>query len=265
MDNEDTRNRLDVIFYDSVKLAQLGRAVVGEQTIQEFCQKNKLSRSLVSRLLNGTLKAPPTIRTIYRFAGGNAKVVDEMLHACGYPASVAAHIRKVPNLLGEIDKETSTTCVPHLAESNASGLYLLLNALAREEYSDQLQIDYRCDGTFAIQQVAGHTIAGIPAFCSDESSAESVWRHALRSFAQALTRWNASNVCYCLFTNNTKIYSKLKITPNLDYKLAVLLTTDGQNFREQYVIAPHGASENEQDDHVKDFPVWLVPSSHCSL
>ena len=255
----------DGIVFDSMRLSQLGRAVVGEQTVQEFCQKTSLSRSLVSRLLNGTLKAPPTIRSIYRFAGENGQIVDEMLNAGGYPTGAIAHMKKMPNLLREANKEFPVLSALHLVESNASGLTLTLNTLVRQEYGEQFQIDYRIDGTFAIRQVAGYTLVGIPAFCSDETYSDDVWRQALRALAQALTRWNDSDVCYCIFTNSSQIYSKLKITPNLDYKLAALITTDGRFFQSQHVIAPYGASEEEKDDYVKNFPVWLVPISDSSL
>ena len=102
MDNADLRdphNGSEELFFDAQRLAQLGRSIVGEQTIQDFCQKTGLSRSLVSRLVNGTLKAPPRIRSIYRFAGDDAKLADQMLEACGYPSGAIAHMREIPALL----------------------------------------------------------------------------------------------------------------------------------------------------------------------
>lgn len=255
----------DGISFNPQRLAQLGRTVVGDQTVQEFCQKTSLSRSLVSRLLNGSLKAPPRIRSIYRFAGENSQIADEMLMACGYPASAVAHMRKTPALLREAEQDSSVPYAPFLADSLTSGLTLMLNVLTQQNYGDRFQIDYRSDGTFAINNIANHTLVGIPAFCSDEAQADNVWRQALHNFAMALRRWNSPGICYILLTNTSQIYTKLKATPNLDYKLAALFTQNGQDFLAQNVIAPHGASEDKMGDYVKDFPIWFVSSSENSL
>ena len=79
--------------FDPTRLAILARRIVGERTVQDFCEERGLSRSLVSRILNGTLKAPPRMRSVYRFAGEDTAMADEMLVACGYPAGA---IRRQP-------------------------------------------------------------------------------------------------------------------------------------------------------------------------
>ena len=71
--------------FNPLELARVGNSVVGNQGLEAFCQKTKLSRSMVSRLLNGSLKSPPRVRTIYKFVEGNDAKAKEMLAACGYP------------------------------------------------------------------------------------------------------------------------------------------------------------------------------------
>ena len=53
--------------YNPFELARIGYTVVGNQNVVSFCEKRKLSRSVVSRLLNGSLKSPPRVSTIYKF------------------------------------------------------------------------------------------------------------------------------------------------------------------------------------------------------
>lgn len=268
MDNADLRdphNGSEELFFDAQRLAQLGRSIVGEQTIQDFCQKTGLSRSLVSRLVNGTLKAPPRIRSIYRFAGDDAKLADQMLEACGYPSGAIAHMREIPALLRDAEKEPAVPAAPHLAECNYFGLALMLNGLTRGNYGTTFQIECGVDDTFALHLESNQTIVGIPAFCANEFQIEDVWRKALHTLAVALTKQNSSNTCYFLLTNSQQLYSKLKVTPNIDYRLAVLLTTDGRDFQSQYVIAPHIADEEEAKNWMKNFPVWIAPDDHSSL
>lgn len=247
----------DTVKFNSQRLAQLGRAVVGERSVQEFCKETSLSRSLVSRLLNGSLKGPPTIRSIYRFAGSNLQLANEMLKACGYPTGAIEHLTKIPDMLREAEKNFSVPSVPILTQNKASGLSLMLAVLADKQYGDHFNIDYRTDGSFAIQSVSGHTLVGIPAFCTSEIEIDEVWKNAIRSFALSLTRWNSSEICYFLFTNSKQLFAKLTATPNINYKLAVLLTTDGYHFHSQHVIPPYGASKEEQDESVLDFPIRL--------
>ena len=76
----------EMITFDRKKLAQIGRMVIGNRSIQEFCEERELSRSLVSKLLNQTLNGPLTIRSIHKFVGdGKEHLINEMLEACGYP------------------------------------------------------------------------------------------------------------------------------------------------------------------------------------
>lgn len=71
--------------YDPFELARIGYTVVGNQGLKAFCKKTSLSPSVVSRLLNGSLKSPPRVSTIYKFVAGNEDQAKEMLRACGYP------------------------------------------------------------------------------------------------------------------------------------------------------------------------------------
>lgn len=261
MDNtemSELKGEPDGITFDSHRLAQIGRSIVGEQTIQVFCNQSGISRSLVSRILNGTLKSPPRISSIYRFAGGDTKVADEMLLACGYPPGTIAHMKERPALLSKAELDSPIVYAPYLAANPAACLALILNLLGRMDYGDRYQTDYRLDGTFAIELGHDHKLIGIPAFSTDDSDPDSVLRTALRKFALTLPRWDSSHAVYFLVTNTQQMFSKLKATPNIDFKLAVLLTTDGQNIASQHVIAPYGASKEEQDATVRDFPVRFV-------
>ena len=71
--------------YNPFELARIGYTVVGNQNVVSFCEKRKLSRSVVSRLLNGSLKSPPRVSTIYKFVAGDEDKAEQMLVACGYP------------------------------------------------------------------------------------------------------------------------------------------------------------------------------------
>lgn len=257
-DVREPDDKSDAARFDSQKLAQLGRAVIGERSIQEFCKETSLSRSLVSRLLNGSLKAPPTIRSIYRFAGSDSQIAYDMLNACGYPTDAIEHLSKMPDLLRKASKSSSTPASPQLFQNHSSGLSLFLKVLSDHQYGEQFDIAYHIDGTFAINSVEGHTLVGIPALCSSEGEVEAVWKRSLRAFALALTRWDSPNTCYMLFTNVKQIYDKLTNITNLCYKLAVLLTTDGQNFQSQHVIPPYGGLREIQDECMMDFPINLV-------
>lgn len=248
----------DAAKFDPQKLAQLGRIILGENSIQEFCKNTSLSRSLVSRLINGSLEAPLTIRSIYRFAGSNSRIAHDMLKACGYPPEAIEQLRKMPDLQKKANQASSTPAAAQLFQNHSSGLSLFLKVLTEHQYAEKFNIEYYVDGTFAIQSIEGHTLVGISALCSLEGEVEIVWKRSLREFALAITRWNSINTCYMIFTNVKQLYEKLINTPNLDFKLAVLLTTDGKSFQSQHVIPPYGGFQEIQDGCMMDFPINLV-------
>lgn len=256
-ENACNTDLLPRLVFDAQALAQIGRAVVGDRTIQKFCQETALSRSLVSRLLNGTLKQPPTVRTILRFTENDRSVAEKMLFACGYPQGVIDHLFSIPKLRSESESQANVTFAKELSLRPASGLEVMINALDKLHCDCNFSIDYN-SGVFAIHEIASHTIVGIPAFCSDESQVDSKENQAVQSLSRSLTIWTDINTCFFIITNNTKLFSILKELPNLDYKLAVLLTTDGQGFRQQHVIAPYGVKADKWDDFVKKFPVNFV-------
>lgn len=255
--NDCQTDLLPRLVFDAQTLAQIGRAVVGDRTIQKFCQETALSRSLVSRLLNGTLKQPPTIRTILRFAGNDRSVAEKMLCACGYPQGAIDHLFSIPKLRSESESQVNVTFSNELALRPVSGLEVMINALDKLHFDCNFTIDYN-NGVFAIRKIASHTIVGIPAFCFDESQVDSEEHRAVQSLSRSLTVWTDINTCFFMITNNSRLFSNLKTLPNLDYKLAVLLTTDGQGFQQQHVIAPYGVKAEKWDDFVKKFPVNFV-------
>lgn len=251
----------DTARFDPQRLAQIGRAVIGNRSIQEFCNDTSLSRSLVSRWLNCSLAAPPTIRSVLRFAGEDARVAREMLKACGYHDGTFDRLKEMPTLLKNTEKTSALTAVPELASNSTSGLSLMLEVLTDLKYGEQFTVDYRADGTFAIHSVAGYTLVGVSAFASPATEIDDVWRKCVSSFAVSLTRWCAENTCYFLITNVRRLFDKLSLTPNLNYKLSTLLTMDGKHFESQYVIPTFGANMEEKGGKVNEFPLQLVKAS----
>lgn len=257
---ESPEHKADIVKFVPQALAQLGRDIVGERSIQDFCAETKLSRSLVSRLLNGNLSAPPTVRTIYRFAGEKgSEVIDKMLEACGYPTTTLEYVKELQKDKDNLPIKSSDAVNLNLAQNPAGSLSMLVNCLKEKGYGDQYNIDFRSEGTFAISPtIKGWTLACVSAFCTDMQDVETVWRKGLLDFARALTYWNPAETIYFILTNSDISFAKFKKLPNLAYKLAILTTSDGQKYTDQFVIAPMGTSDEEKDEVIRNFPVNLI-------
>ncbi len=248
----------NAVRFDSKKLALLCRSVLGTKSIQAFCEETKLSRSLVSRLLNGNLVAPPSIRSIYRLAGSNnPKMIDEMLKACGYPAAAVEYLAKFRNEPVGIATNSEKDLCAITIKKPAGLLTMLVEQLESLGYGKQFNIDYRTPNLFAIcSAVDGWTLACIPALC-DDNDTEGAWKRGVQGLAKAITLWNDQTV-YFLFTNSAAARDRLKLVPNLAYKVAILNTSDGVSFDDQIIIPPLGTNVEEGNGDGLKFPVNLV-------
>lgn len=212
--------------FDPAKLAQIGRALLGDQSIQEFCSERGLSRSLVSKLLNQSLSGPPTPRSICKFVGdGNEHLLNETLAACGHPP--------IPSeLLEKLRGGAASDADGSADRLSTYGFHLLTGKLLESSFEGSFQVDFRSDGLFAIQAAPDNLkLVGIPAFRSSaQPSSSDDYEHALKQFARALGLWSPSESVYCILTDSTDLFNELIHIPNLAFDLMLLLTNDQQSF-----------------------------------
>lgn len=250
----------EMIEMDRPKLAQIGRMIVGNKSIQMFCEERDISRSLVSKLLNQALVTPPTIRSINKFVGGgNEHLLNDMLEACGYPPVTHDLLEKLkdqatPSAGEQVDSLDRADWSP------TAGLQLVLDKLLEREYRDCFQVDFRSNGLFAIKTGSGdYKMVGIPAFCSSNQDSDSVYEHTLIQFGRALSIWNPTKSFYCILTNSIKLAKEFEAIPNVEFNLAVLLTTDRHNFSGRRVTA-HMGDNKKMDDSILEYLVDLKTS-----
>lgn len=237
----------EMIPFNREKLAQIGRMVIGNRSIQEFCEERELSRSLVSKLLNQTLSGPLTIRSIYKFVGdGNEHLINEMLEVCGYPTVALDLLKKMkdhtpPSMSEQHNPMDDTDWQP------TAGLQLVLDKLFENAFGDHFRVDFRSDGLFAIESGPDNSkFVGIPAFCSSTQNSVCDYEHTLKQFGRALSIWSPAESFYCILTNSKGLADELSLMPNLGFGLAILLTTDRHNFSGYRVAAQMG--DNERKD-----------------
>ncbi len=250
----------EMITFDREKLAQIGRMVIGNRSILEFCEERDLSRSLVSKMLNQTLSGPLTIRSIYKFVGGgNEHLINEMLEACGYPPVAFDLLEKVkdhtpPSMNEQHDPIDDTDWKP------TTGLQLVLDKLFENAFGDPFRVDFRSDGLFAIESDPENSkFVGIPAFCSSTQNSDCDYEHTLKQFGRALSIWSPAESFYCILTNSYGLADALALMPNLGFGLAILLTTDRHNFSGHRVTAQMGDNERK-DVSILKYIVDLEPN-----
>lgn len=237
----------EMITFDREKLAQIGRIVIGNRSIQEFCEERDLSRSLVSKLLNQTLNGPLTIRSIYKFIGdGNEHQMNEMLEACGYPPVALELLDKMKDLKPS-SKSEQYDPIDDTNWQPTAGLQLVLDKLFESGFGDHFRVDFRSDGLFAIETGPDNSkLVGIPAFCSSLQNSDNDYEHTLKQFGKAVSIWSPAESFYCILTNSKGLANELASIPNLGFGLAILLTTDRHNFSGHRVSAQMG--DNEKKD-----------------
>lgn len=242
----------EMIEMDRSRLAQIGRMIVGNKSIQTFCEERDISRSLVSKLLNQALANPPTIRSINKFVGGgNEHLLNDMLEASGYPPVTLDLLEKLNNQ----PIPSAGEQVESLDESNwppTAGLQLVLEKLLERAYGNRFEVDFRSNGLFAIKTGPdNHKMVGIPAFCSSNQGPDSVYEQTLILFGSATSIWDPTESFYCILTNSINLAEEFESIPNVEFNLAVLLTTDRHNFSGHRVTAQMGDNENTDDSILK--------------
>lgn len=250
----------EMIPFNRERLAQIGRMVIGNRSIQEFCEERGLSRSLVSKLLNQTLSGPLTMRSIYKFVGdGNEHLMNETLEACGYPPVALDLLKKMkdhtpPSISEQLDPIDDTDWKP------TTGLQLVLDKLLEHAFGDHFRVDFRSDGLFAIESGPDDSkFVGIPAFCSSTQNSNCAYEHTLKQFGRALSIWSPAESFYCILTNSKVLADELALMPNLGFGLAILLTTDRHNFSGHRVTAQMGDNERK-DVSILKYIVDLEPN-----
>lgn len=81
--HDDVTTKLN---YNPSELASLTRLAVKTNTIEDFCKISGLSRSVISKAINCSLKARPRRKTLYQIAtASNGRVtINQLLVSCGY-------------------------------------------------------------------------------------------------------------------------------------------------------------------------------------
>lgn len=248
--------------YDSKKLADLARRAIGTRSIAEFCDETKLSKSLVSRILNEKLVSAPTRRTLYRFAGTNAKPqngvsLGDMLIASGYEAVTEDFlVNEFEN--EERERVNIAECIQlYYSQFPALGLNLLLNVLTNKGHVEIYSIDF-AQGTFSIKvkplENQYTNIVAIPAFCNDNSKTTAIHVAVLTSLISSINVHPIKESLFLVMTDNMQMYqlllSSLPVLQNM--KLAILLTKD--NYEE---FSKQDAIISDAHDSISEFPLIL--------
>lgn len=223
--------------FDPRKLAEIVNEVIGGKTIKQVCDETSLSRSIVSRLLNGSITYPPTVRTIYRFANGNSEVAEKLLDACGYPKSLNEKLsidEESPNGTLKTSKHTET-----YATNKIAGLLITLSILESNGCTDHVDISYKGSGLFRIETHDGKTVVGIPAMLSDTDNVYDVLSTTIDRFKEEIQKNKKKPlVFYILFTSSREMYDIIsKRFPNLYYNMGVMLIDDSEQI-ESCLIEP---------------------------
>ena len=245
VDNSINKN---LIKYDPVKLADLARRVIGTRSVAEFCADTKLSKSFVSRILNCKLVSAPTRRTLYRFAGINAKpqngvTLGDMLIASGYEATIEDFLISDEFDAEERERLTLAEGIQlYYSQSPAFGLNLLLDVLINKGYGKSYFIDFEL-GMFSLKikplENKYTNIVAIPAFCNDDSEIIAIQVAVLTSLISSMNIYHVSESLFFVMTDNMKMYelllNSLPVLKNM--RLAILLTNESYNgFSKQNTI-----------------------------
>ncbi len=224
--------------FNPQELAKIGVEFIGKKTIKQVCDETSLSRSIVSRILNGSLKNPLTVRTIYRFSNGNSNVAKEMLSACGYPEELYEKLYKPQEYQEKSNSETkhnNETITPILQKS--AGLNAIFPMLEKENKGRTVNISYDFDGSFIARLSDKRTVAGVPAFISTDEDPYDVLLDTIERLKEALNKTkNKSNNVYIFFTNSGEMFDIIfKELPNLYYDMWVMQINENGICRKQQI------------------------------
>lgn len=260
-DNSISKNPIG---YDPIRLADLASRAIGTRSVSEFCFETKISKSFVSRILNGKLVNAPTRRTLYRFAGNNAKpqngvTLGDMLNAAGYETTTVDLSRSDGYEIEESEGLSLAEGIQlYYSQSHALGLHLLLDVLITKGYGPTYSIDFE-PGMFSLKikslENKYSSIVAIPAFCNADSEIIAVQVAVLTNLISSLNVHLVSESLFFVMTNNMQMYRLLLDTlPVLqNMRLAILLTNADFNGFSMQDSINLGAYDNKSEE----FPLIL--------
>lgn len=242
--------------FDREELAMLGRIALRGRKISDVMEESDLSRSTISKLLNGKMKAPPSVDTLRKLAGDkNPQLFRRMLEVCGHSSEWHDEIQAFRNVIKQTDG-LSEDALMKKQWSSAEALGTLVDALEAKKYGTQFRIDYRAEGCFCIRTDENKLrIIGVPVIVNDSKyDARTVVSTAIKGITQGVVYWGLTNVVVLVLTNSPTAFNMLKEMPNLSSQMAVLLAArDGKGFREQVAVEPI----EKEDDADEEFPFDL--------
>ena len=242
--------------FDREELAKLGRITLRGRKISDVVEESGLSRSTISKLLNGKMKAPPSVDTLRKLAGDeNPQLFRRMLEVCGHSSEWQDGLQAFRTVMQQTDGLPEDNLMKR-QWSSAEAMGTLIDALEEKKYGTQFRIDYRTEGCFcALTDVSDLRIIGVPVIVNDSKcDARSVVSAAIKGITKGIVYWGLTDVVVLVLTNSPTAFNMLKEMPNLSKRMAVLLTAkDGKGFRDQAVVE---AIEKEGDDDEK-FPLDL--------
>lgn len=241
--------------FDKEELAKLGRIALRGRKISDVVEESGLSRSTVSKLLNGRMQMPPSVDTLRKLAGEeNPHLLRRMLEVCGHSSEWQDGIQAFATVMQQVDGLSEDGQVKR-QWSSAEAMGTLIDALEAQGYGTQFRIDYRAEGCFcAITDKSALRIIGIPVVANDgKCDARSVVSAAVKGITKGIVYWGLTDVVVMVLTNSPAAFNMLKEMPNMSNRMAVLLAAeDGNGFREQAVVEQ---MEGEPDE---EFPFVLT-------
>lgn len=225
--------------FDRNELSKLGRIALRGRKISDVVEESGLSRSTISKLLNGRMQAPPSVDTLRKLAGDeNPQLLRRMLEICGYSSEWQDGLRAFRDVMQRTDG-ISEDGLAKRQWSSAEAMGTLINALEAKKYGTQFRIDYRAEGCFcALADESKLRIIGVPVIVNDSKcDARSVVSAATKGIAKGIVHWGLTDIVVLILTNSPAAFNMLKEMPSITDKMAVLLAAgDGNGFREQAVV-----------------------------
>lgn len=238
MKDDTTGIPVQATSFDRDLLAQLVQIAIGGRKITEVMAQTGLSRSTISKLLNGNATSFPTTDTLLKLAGGTGPLFWKMLAASGSTSEQQEKLQRIRNLSQSFSAEHTPG---HTPWSRHSALAAVLRSLERGGYGTAFSIDYLSEGIFAIDPVTeepGPLLVFIP-IVTTEQDPEAILKIAKDGLASAFTRWDISDNVYFLLTDSQAAFDLLSQLPNPTTRLAVARASDdGDTFCAQHVIPP---------------------------
>lgn len=247
--------------FDREAMARLARIATRGRSISEVMKLTGLSRSTLSKLINGNAKTRPKINTLHRLnMDDQPMLLRQMLAACGYPQDIQDDIAAFRHFVDE-----TPVCADAAPErtpwSAGRALAMVLESLETKGYGNRFKIDYRTDGVFALSTgKQDPLLICVPLVLpTPEMVSREVVCTALEQIAKGITWWGLDHTVTLLLTDSPSVFRLLKETSNMLQVMAmavVAVSEDGRYFDKQHTIVPPEALSGLSGD----FPVDLTRS-----